>query len=125
MKLVENIDLPNQLVAEVWDDSRQIASDTSRVALIIKIRVGIRPEFFQHGDQFELTKRVFGPDVFFEYRKERNFVSNEFKEAVFRELLEDFKKTSLPYISKPHFPARFVLSRFMDIKKHPYKYGLQ
>ncbi len=122
MKLVEEIPLPNKLVVEVWDDSRSIADDTTKVALLIKINVEVKPEYFPHLEHFEQVQKIFGNEIFFEYKIERAFVSNQEKMNVFKELLESFKKDSLPYFARPQFPESFVLSKHMDIQKNPYKY---
>ena len=39
MTLLEEIRLPNGLVAEIWDGSRLIAADTTTVVLVVKIPV--------------------------------------------------------------------------------------
>jgi len=122
MKLYERIPLPNGLEAEVYDLSRPIAVDTTKVEMVIKIRVALRPEYFAATDHFEQTRKVFGPEICYEYRTGQSFVANEEKEAVFRALLESFRKDALPYLSGEKFPGRFSLSKFMDIVKHPYKY---
>ena len=122
MKLVEKIPLPNKLVVEVWDDSRSIAEDTTKVALLIKINVKVKPEYFAHQEHFKQVLKIFGNETFFEYKIERTFVSNQEKENIFKELLEAFKKDSLPYFARPQFPESFVLSKLMDIQKNPRKY---
>ena len=122
MKLFERIPLPNGLEAEVYDLSRPIAVDTTKVEMLIKIRVTLRPEYFAASAHFEQTRKVFGPEICYEYRTGQSFVANEEKEAVFGALLESFKKDALPYLSGGKFPGRFAMSRFMDILKNPYKY---
>jgi hypothetical protein len=64
-----------------------------------------------------------GPEFFFEYEKVRAFVRDREKNAVFQELLAAFKKNSLPYLSRPSFPASFALSKYRDIEKNSYKYS--
>ena len=122
MKLFERIPLPNGLEAEVYDLSRPIAVDTTKVEMLIKIRVALRPEYFAAPAHFEQTRKVFGPEICYEYRTGQSFVANGEKEAVFGALLESFRKDALPYLSGGKFPGRFAMSRFMDILKNPYKY---
>ena len=122
MKLYERIPLPNGLEAEVYDLSRPIAVDTTKVEMLIKIRVALRPEYFSAPAHFEQTRKVFGPEICYEYRTGQSFVANGEKEAVFGALLESFRKDALPYLSGGKFPGRFAMSRFMDILKNPYKY---
>ena len=68
------------------------------------------------------TAKVFGSPLVYEYRNERAFVSAGEREALFQEFLANFKKDVLPYVSKDHFPKRFVLSKYHEIVKDPWKY---
>jgi hypothetical protein len=123
MILVEEIPMPNGLIVEIWDKSVSIAADTTKVALLIRIRVELRPSYFTKPDHHELVRKIMGPEIFFEYKKERAFVRDKEKDVVFQELLDNFKKTSLPYLSRPSFPSSFALSKYWDIQKNSYKYS--
>ena len=125
MTLSEEIRLPNGLVAEVWDGSRLIAADTASVVLVVKIPMDIREEYFDDAQARRRTVGAFGSPILFEYRNERTFVQAGQREAVFREFLENFKKDVLPYVSREHFPKRYVLSKYMEILKDPWKYPAQ
>jgi len=122
MNPVEETALPNGLVMQVWDKSRAIASDTTKVELRITIPVTITKEYFSDPGHFQRVVEVFGPEISYEYTKERTFVSTPDGRKVFNELLEDFRRGSLPYLSRTDFPARFALSKLRDILQHPYKY---
>jgi len=124
MKLVEEIALPNGLVAEVWDQSRAIAADTTKVTLLVRIKLTLKEEYFSRPEQLMITKKIFGPDVYYELKKERTFVPNEEVQQVFNAFLEEFKRDALPYLSRDKFPTGFARSKYLDIQKHPYKYGL-
>jgi len=45
------------------------------------------------------------------------------KDVVFQELLDNFKKNSLPYLSKSSFLRSFALSKYWDIEKNSCKYS--
>ncbi|MBW2630624.1 MAG: hypothetical protein JRC90_02485 [Deltaproteobacteria bacterium] len=122
MNLVEKIDLPNNLILQVWDKSRAIASDTTKVELRIVIDVAVKKEYFSDPAYFQQIVAVFGQEISYEYTKERTFVDTRNGGKVFNELLDDFRKDSLPYISRTDFPARFAMSKLRDIRQHPYKY---
>ena len=122
MKLIEEIPLANGLKVEVWDKSISIAADTTKVELFIRIKVELRSSYFTKPEHIELVRKVHGPEIFFEYKKERPFVNKKKKDEVFQELLDAFKKDSLPYLSKPIFPRNFALSKYWDIEKNRYKY---
>jgi len=122
MKLVEEIPLPNRLTMRVWDGSQTIASDTTKVALRITVPVTVMKEYFRDPGQFERVVAVFGPEIPYEYTKERTFVSTPHSGEIFTGLLEDFKRGSLPYLCRAEFPARFVLSKLREILQHPHRY---
>ena len=122
MTLLEEIRLPNGLVAEIWDGSRMIAADTTTVVLVVKIPVTLKQEYFEDPAAWRKTARVFGSPLVYEYRNERTFVAAGEREALFGEFLASFKKDVLPYVSKEHFPKRFVLAKYQEMIKDPWKY---
>lgn len=122
MTLFEQIKLPNGLLAEIWDDSRMIAADTTTVVLVVKIPVDLNQEYFEDPAAWRKTARVFGSPLVYEYRNERTFVAAGEREALFNEFLASYKKDVLPYVSKEHFPKRFVLSKYQEMIKDPWKY---
>lgn len=122
MTLFEEIILPNGLVAEIWDGSRLIAADTTTVVLVVKIPVVLKEEYFEDPAACRKTARVFGSPLVYEYRNERTFIAVGEREALFNEFLANFKKDVLPYLSKDHFPKRFVLSKYQEMIKDPWKH---
>jgi hypothetical protein len=122
MRHVEEIPLSNGLIVEVLDKSISIAADTTKEQLLISTKIELQPSYFIKPEHFELVRNIMGPEIFFEYSKERAFVNNKKKDAVFQELLVAFKKDSLPYLSKPTFPRSFALSKYREIEKNRYKY---
>jgi hypothetical protein len=125
MKLYEQIQMPNGLTAEVHDLSREIAANTVRVEMIIRIRVALNPDDFAEPLHFEQTRTVFGEEIVFEHRLGQSFVSNDQKDVIFRTLLETFKQASLPYLSNPKFRTRFAASKYREILQNPYKYRIR
>jgi hypothetical protein len=122
MECIDKIPMLNGLIVEVYDLSRPIAADTTKVVLLIKIEVKLEESFFSSWEQFDLTRKIFGDDLFFEYSMERTFVNNVEKQKTFNEFLEAFKKDSLPYLSHADFARRFSLSKYSEIVKNPRKY---
>jgi hypothetical protein len=122
-RLVEEIPLPNGLKVEVWDQSIPIAVNTSKVELLIRIKVELQLSYFIKPEHFEIVREIMGPEIFYEYKKQRPFVNNKEKDAVFRELVDTFKQDSLPYLARQKFPHNFALSKYWDIEKNRYKYS--
>ena len=69
MILVKEIPMPNGLIVEIWDKSVSIAADTMKVALLIRIRVELRPSYFIKADHYELVRKIMGPEFFSNTRK--------------------------------------------------------
>ena len=123
MNLVEKIPLPNGLSVEVWDGSVPIAADTTKVVLLIRIMVPVHSSYFTRTGQYEKVINVHGSDIAFEYQKVRTFVKDKQKKAVFQELLDDFKESSLAYLGRPTFARSFALAKYAEIERNNYKYS--
>jgi hypothetical protein len=80
-KVVEKIDLPNNLVLEFYDYSRVVAGDI-------------------------LEKR--GPIIYFELKKERNFIDERDKDQIFGQMLNELKEYSLSYMGHKSFAKGFI-----------------
>ena len=119
MDCIDNIPLPNGLTVEVYDLSRQIAANTTKVELLIRIEIKLNEAYFSNQEQYDLTRKVLGNELFFEYRMERTFVKNAEKDIILRELLAAFKKDSISYLSHPDFARRFVLSQYRKMNQRP------
>jgi hypothetical protein len=102
MKLVEEIPLSDHLTLEMWDESRSIAADITKVELYIRMKVDLSPSYFIKPEHYEMVKKVFGPQIFFQNRMERTFVDNHEKDEVFQKLLALLKKTSSPTYPNRH-----------------------
>jgi hypothetical protein len=123
MILVEKISVPNGLTVEVCDKYVSITADITKVALLIMILVKLQPSYFTKPDHYELVRKIMVPEFFFEYKSARAFVMDKEKDVVFQEPLDNFKKNSLPYLSKSSFPCSPALSEYCDIEKNSHKYS--
>jgi len=125
MVLYEKIPLPNGLTLEIWDYSRPIAADTTKVELVAQIEVEFAAAYFSKPEQYKKLVATIGQKDLYEYRKVMSFIKSGQKEAVFRELLEAFKKDALPYLSRDGFARQFARSRFRDVEQNWYKYAVR
>ena len=113
--LVDSIALKNKLTLNLFDASRQITQDRWLVVLIAKIDVPVDPSIasIDEIDWKDLTA-VLGSSVLFQKKRERNFVANEAKDAVFLSLRDNFKETLMDYLAHPDFAKRFILGRYSE-----------
>jgi len=110
LKIVEKIDLPNNLVLEFHDYSRQVAGDRWLVGLLARIPIEISEEDFADRPR-ELYKDFLkeqGPVINFELKKERNFIDEKEKDQVFNQMLSELKEYSLSYMGHKSFAKGFI-----------------
>ncbi len=110
LKIVEKIDLPNNLVLEFHDYSRLVAGDRWLVGLLARIPIEISEEDFTDRPQ-ELYKDFLkeqGPVINFELKKERNFVDEKEKDQVFSQMLNELKESPLFYMGHKSFAKGFI-----------------
>jgi hypothetical protein len=114
MILYETITLPNGLTLTVWDNSRQIAADTTKVELVARMEVPLEPTYFSRREDYETVIKILGSRGFFEYRKTRSFVKTSQQNLVFQDLLTAFKEHSCSTCRKIYFlsglPSRSSVS---------------
>jgi hypothetical protein len=120
--LLDKIVLDNGLTAEVWDRSRAIAADTTKVELYVCIPITLERKFFPSDEPFETVRRIWGETLLFEYVNERTFVYNDARTDVFSNLLADFRDHTLPYLGRPGFARGVALSKYREFIGSPHKY---
>jgi len=110
LKIVEKIDLPNNLVLELHDYSRQVAGDRWLMGLLARIPIEISKEDFADRPK-ELYKNFLkeqGPVINFELKKERNFIDEKEKDQVFNQMLNELKENVLSYMGHKSFAKGFI-----------------
>jgi hypothetical protein len=114
--LLAEITLTNGLGLFLFDQSRQIAGDRWLAKLSIQIPIEIRPEYLAALAQGDVPVQAFiastGGAVSFEYSTQRNFINRQELSQTLAYPKDDFFSSTLPYISKPGFEARFPLKRY-------------
>ncbi len=109
-KIVEKINLPNNLVLEFHDYSRQVAGDRWLMGLLVRIPIEISEEDFADRPR-ELYKDFLkeqGSVINFELKKERNFIDEKGKDQVFSQMLNELKENALSYMGHKSFAKGFI-----------------
>jgi len=122
MELIEQIELANGLTLNIYDLSRQIAQNTTKVEIYITTEIALKESYFTNHDDFARVKNIFGDKICFEYRKERSFAPLEKQNDIRNELIDTFKNNSINYLASPNFAPNLALSKLRDIKNNPFKY---
>ncbi len=116
-KLVETLKLPNTLTLELYDCSKRLAGDRWYVALLARVPIKITEEDFLDRPEGKSLYAEFvegnGHEIYFELKKERNFIDEREKDAVFEELLSNLKKHVLGYFGHEAF-AKGVIRRHIE-----------
>ena len=117
-KLIKTIDLENGMQLNIFDCSRKLAGDRWLVTMIARIEIPVSEVLIQDGQQSKESvneiKKVLGEKVLFEQKRERIFVDETEKEAVFEEVYDFFLNSTLTYLSSEAFPKRYVLKKYRE-----------
>lgn len=126
MRLVESIGLSNGLEVEIYDYSRKVAGDRWFVGFMAKVPVKVKEEHFltalknneQYSSQalklFEEFKEKHGYVVYFEIKKERNFIDQQERDRLWEEIFNNFKTHMLNYMHHNAFEQRFMNRRIQE-----------
>lgn len=119
MRLLGEMELPNGLRLQFWDESRPIAGDRWYAGLRAVLAVGIPPEppFREFGEGFRILREALGPMVYYQRLMERHFVARQEVPSVLQEMRENFLANSLSYLSHKEFPKRFLLAKAGELEK--------
>jgi len=110
-RIVKRLELDNGLVLKIADESKKLAGDRWVVRCTARIDV---PADCVKGPDAEKIRTALGDTVCFEQKRERNFIAEEEKDAVFASLSTFFLDTSLSYLAHPEFGTRFVLKKYRE-----------
>lgn len=125
MKLIEEISLPNGLILNIFDLSRDIAADTTKVEVAFKVDINLKESFFENFQDYQDVKKIFGEKLVFKNKEERTFVEKEKYREVREELINIFKNNLLHYLGTKNFDEKYARSLLRDIRKNPYKYQIK
>lgn len=117
---IKKISLKNGLDLEFIDISRKIAGDRYQVTLLTRVEVPVEEGWFSENNQEipdidEIRKKI-GNRVIFEQKRERNFIDEQEKEAVIKNIIEVAEDYGIRYIGHTDFPKKLILKRYSEEK---------
>jgi len=113
---MERRELANGLTLEFWDESRKVVGDRWYVGVRAVVPVPLSDHQVDHvaPGVMEFIRDAVGDHLFFQVREEKNFVAEAEVDALREEFKRVFISNSLPYLSRPDFPSRFVSGKLKD-----------
>ncbi len=119
---IRTIPLENGEILHIYDASRKVAGDAWLVKLIFRIRIEVTEAQLNGADlkdiRFEELSATLGESVLFEVVRERNFILEHKKAQLIEDFIDDYLNSTCSYISKPHFPLRFILKKYVERLKN-------
>jgi hypothetical protein len=114
--------LDNGLDLLCLDDSKQIAADRWFVCVRVQMNIPIEKKWFgRHpvdDEVFQHIRRKLGDSVLFEQKKERNFISDDQKSTLVKEICDSTVEMAKQYLSHDGFAAKYILKRFAEQTRH-------
>ncbi|MCP3942437.1 MAG: hypothetical protein GY710_13245 [Desulfobacteraceae bacterium] len=116
--IFKTIELANNHILEIRDDSRQIGADAHVVIMGARMQIRVKKNLFVSQEisdtQFVDILETLGDTIPYEYKSERNMIMTAEKDRIFEALVETFLKNVVPYISRPIFPEKMILKEYKE-----------
>jgi hypothetical protein len=123
-KLIEKIALPNDLILELWDQSRPMAGDRWLVSLLARVEIPILPDYFSNLDDgkqaYQDLVAACGDPLVFTQEKVRHFVDEGETKEVLMALCKRFKDNLLSYLGNPKFASLYIMKKYGDLQDRQY-----
>jgi hypothetical protein len=126
-KLIEKIALPNDLILELWDQSRPMAGDRWLVSLLARVEIPILPDYFSNLDDgkqaYQDLVAACGDPLVFTQEKVRHFVDEGETKEVLMALCKRFKDNLLSYLGNPRFASLYAMKKYGDLQDEKHTSG--
>jgi hypothetical protein len=118
-------ELKNGLTMVLVDNSKKIAADRWYIHIRVEIRIPVQKKWFAKDPiddgRYQEILDTLGEEVVFSQKKERNFISEEAKDQIVKDICDRALQTGLTYCARDTFAARTILKAFRDKnRQHPY-----
>ena len=119
--LIKSVDLINDLTLEFYDISRKLAGDRWYVGVIAQIDIPLTDSLLTNRllspRGIDEIRNALGKTVRFQQKRDRHYIDEKNKDELLNDVMDSFLKSSIPYLSHPNFPAKYVLKEFKTYLK--------
>jgi hypothetical protein len=127
-KLIKSENLENGIKLDIFDACRPLIGDRWQITLIARATVSVKAAMSDdkegEGDADAICKAL-GDEVVFEQKRERNFIDDAEKDALFQSLFDLFQESTRKYVAHPDFPRKLVAKEYRTFLAKPQRYGLK
>jgi hypothetical protein len=115
-RLMERRELPNGVTLEFWDESRRVVGDRWYVGIRAVVPIRLSDHQVDHiaPEVMEFVRTKAGDHLCFQLKEGKNFVAEDEVDSVREEFKRLVLRNSLPYLSRPDFPSRFVSHKLRE-----------
>ena len=117
-QLIQQIELENGLRLEIIDRSRKVAGDRWLVSIRARVEVTLdrlkEESCAEKGVTLEEVREHLGKKVVFEKDRERNFIDENQKDTITRELCDSILSNLKPYLEHPDFARGLIFKQYAE-----------
>jgi len=118
-RLINTIDLENNLTLNFFDESIKMIGDRWLVTLVARMEIPVKATLveendFSRAEKFEIQKAL-GENVVFEHKSNRIFVDADDKENALQEMHDTFIENTLHYLSHEDFSRKLLLKKIKEL----------
>lgn len=114
---VRQIRLSNNLLINFFDTTSHYYGGFYHVSVLAVIELELCPEYCQDDMTYNETVALVGEKICHQHLLERMGVNSEDLQSVREHLIDQFARSSSPYLSAPDFPARLVATEVKKLSK--------
>lgn len=122
-KLIKSEKLDNGVELTIYDACRPLIGDRWLVTLIVRAKVAVKEALEADnptGADMDTVCKALGDEVVFEQKRERNFIDDAEKDAVFQVMYDLFQESTLKYVAHPDFPRKLIANEYRTyLSKQP------
>lgn len=119
--LLDSRALTNDMTLNLYDASRRQTADRWIVVMEAHLDIPVDERALASGPadlpDLEAVREIVGAQVAYVSRRERVFVADGEKDRLLQTLREAFIRATLPYLSHPAFPGRFIANQYREALK--------